>query len=64
MNGKVSKMLRAFRRRSDADKRIWQSLNHLERGAVRWAHGNDTKLVNTDYLPLTPVTDADRIPAI
>lgn len=57
MNGKVVRMLRKMRRSSKADKRIWNELTPEQRGAIRWAHKNNDKLMHIDFLP----TAKDRI---
>ena len=44
-------------RSSKKDKKIWHELTPEQRGAIRWAHKNDERMVYADLLP----TAKDRL---
>ncbi len=50
MNGKMSKMLRKFRRTDHKSKKLLKSLDWRTRSKIRNLHVNNTKLMNIDFL--------------
>jgi len=50
MNGKQARMLRNMRRRYKSNKRLFNSLTHIQKGQLRKKYLENDKLVHIDFL--------------